>query len=75
MDKLIFNVPETTISKEGTVVKIDAEAAAMLLDIAGKTGMDKKYIVSEMIKFSYPRTEVKRVMFSFKDMSTKEEVK
>ena len=47
----------------------------MLLDIAGKTGMDKKYIVSEMIKFSYPRTEVKRVMFSFKDMSTKEEVK
>ncbi len=71
MDKLIFNVPESTVSKEGMVVKIDAEAAAMLLDIAGKTGMDKKYIVSEMIKFSYPRTEIKRVMFSFKDVSTK----
>lgn len=71
MDKLTFNVPESTVSKEGMVVKIDAEAAAMLLDIAGKTGMDKKYIVSEMIKFSYPRTEIKRVMFSFKDVSTK----
>ena len=75
MDKLIFDVRETTISKEGAVVKIDAEAAAMLLDIASKTGRDKKYIVSEMIKFSYPRTEVKRVMFSVKGMSTKEEVK
>ncbi len=74
MDKLIFDVPETTISKEGAVVKIDAEAAAMLLDIASKTGRDKKYIVSEMIKFSYPRTEVRRVMLSFKDICEKEEV-
>ena len=29
--------------------------------------MDKKYIVSEMIKFSYPRTEVKRVNLNFKE--------
>ena len=65
MDKLIFNIPESTVSNEGMVVRIDAEAAAMLLDISSKSGMDKKYIVSEMIKFSYPRTEIKRVKLSF----------
>lgn len=67
MDKLVFNVPESTVSNDGMVVRIDAEAAAMLLDISDKTCMDKKYIVSEMIKFSYPRTEVKRVNLNFKE--------
>lgn len=67
MDELIFNVPETTVSNEGMVVRIDAEAAAMLLDISDKSGMDKKYIVSEMIKFSYPRTKVKKVKLNFKE--------
>ena len=67
MDKLIFNVPETTVSSEGMVVRIDAEAAAMLLDISDKSGMDKKYIVSEMIKFSYPRTMIKKVKLNFKE--------
>ncbi len=71
MDKLIFNVPESNVSAEGMVVRIDAEAAAMILDIAEKTGMDKKYIVSEMIKFSYPRSEVKRVTLDFKDGGAK----
>lgn len=65
MDKLIFNVSESNVSNEGMVVRIDAEAAAMLLDISNKSGMDKKYIVSEMIKFSYPRTEIKRIKLSF----------
>ena len=41
MDKLIFNIAEDTVSREGMVVRIDAEAAAMVLDIAGKTRMDK----------------------------------
>lgn len=67
MDKLIFSVPDATVSSEGMVVRIDAEAAAMLLDITAKTGMDKKYIVSEMIKFSYPKTEVKKVRLNFKE--------
>lgn len=71
MDKLIFNVAEDTVSREGMVVRIDAEAAAMVLDIAGKTRMDKKYIISEMIKFVYPRTEVNCVRLSFKDSDTK----
>ena len=71
MDKLVFNVPESTVSNEGMVVRIDAEAAAMLLDISDKTGMDKKYIVSEMIKFSYPRTEVKHVKLNFKEGSAR----
>ena len=43
----------------------------MLLDISDKTGMDKKYIVSEMIKFSYPRTEIERVKLNFKEGVTK----
>lgn len=71
MDKLVFNVPKSAVSNEGIVVRIDAEAAAMLLDISNKTGMDKKYIVSEMIKFSYPRTEIERVKLNFKEGVTK----
>lgn len=65
MDKLIFNIPEIMVSKEDIVVKVDGEAAAMLIDLSNRTGMNKKYIVSEMIKFAYPRTEVKQVALNF----------
>lgn len=61
MDKLIFNIPEVTVSKEDIVVKVDGETAAMLIDLSNRTGMSKKYIVSEMIKYAYPRTEVKQI--------------
>lgn len=70
MDKLVLTVPESTINKDITV-RVDAEAAAMLLDISKKSGMNYKYIVSEMIKFSYPRTEIERVKLNFKEGVTK----
>ena len=75
MDKLVFGIPERIIPNKEMVVKIDAEAAAMPLDIAGETGLRKKYILSEMVKFSYPRIEVRHVTLSFKDADVKKGVR
>lgn len=58
MDRFVLDVkPRANIS---LVVKLDGEAAAMLYEIQRASGADKKYIVSEMIKFCYERCEIKK---------------
>ena len=42
------------------VVKLDSEAAALVYKLQMASGADKKHIVSEMVKFCYPRCEIKR---------------
>ena len=67
MDKLIFSVAQDIVPKEPMVVRIDNEASAMLYDLMCKTRMEKMQLVSEMIKFCYPRIIVKHVKMNLVD--------
>lgn len=65
MDKFILEVkPQADLSM---VVKLDPEAAALVYRLQMASGADKKYIVSEMVKFCYPRCEIKRAEFKIGD--------
>lgn len=68
MDKFILNALSQEIQKNGIVVRIDGEAAQLLTDLMSRSGINKKNIVSEMIKFCYPRTEIHRVTINIQDM-------
>lgn len=58
MDKFILEVkPQADLSM---VVKLDSEAAALVYKLQMASGADKKHIVSEMVKFCYPRCEIRR---------------
>lgn len=59
MEKLIIN-SEPTKRDDVMVVKLDGEAAWMLGKLCYDSGVSKKKIVSEMIKFCYPITEFKK---------------
>ena len=56
MDKFILNVEHK--ASESEIIRIDGEAARLLYDLMGRSGASKKHIVSEMIKFCHPRTEI-----------------
>lgn len=57
MDTFVLNVkPQANLSM---LVKLDDEAAEMIYKLQMQSGADKKYIVSEMIKFCYHRCEIK----------------
>lgn len=71
MDKFILETQSKEISDNGIVVRIDGEAAQLLTELISHSGINKKKIVSEMIKFCYPRTEIRRVTVNFKDMEGK----
>lgn len=68
MDKFILNALSQDVQKYGIVVRIDGEAAQLLNDLMSRSGVNKKNIVSEMIKFCYPRTEIHRVTINIQDM-------
>lgn len=58
MDTFVLEVkPQANLSM---IVKLDDEAAKMIYKLQMQSGADKKYIVSEMIKFCYPRCEIKQ---------------
>jgi hypothetical protein len=56
MDKFVLNKQRPVGA--GIVVKIDGEAAEMICELQAESGADKKFIISEMIKFCYERTEI-----------------
>lgn len=65
MDKFILEVkPQADISM---VVKLDSEAAALIYKLQILSGADKKHIVSEMVKFCYPRCEIRRAEIKIGD--------
>ncbi len=66
MDKFILN--KQIPSGGGIVVKIDGEAAQMICELQSKTYADKKYIVSEMIKFCFERAEIRDRKIEIKEM-------
>ena len=58
MDTFVLEVkPQANLSM---IVKLDDEAAKMIYNLQMQSGADKKYIVSEMIKFCYPRCKIKQ---------------
>lgn len=65
MDKLILNVYETSIKNDTRTVRIDKEADKMIRELALKTDASQQSIASAMIKFCYPRIEVKQMKFCF----------
>ena len=67
MDKLIIEATPS-MRDDVMVVKLDGEAAWMLGKLSFESGVNKKKIISEMVKFCYPRTEIHRVSVGFKDM-------
>ena len=56
MDTFVLEVkPQANLSM---VIKLDDEAADMIYRLQLQSGLDKKYIVSEMIKFCFPRCAI-----------------
>lgn len=65
MDTFVLKTkPQPNLSM---IVKLDDEAAKMIQELQTQSGADKKYIVSEMIKFCYPRCEIKQCGIEVKD--------
>lgn len=64
MDRLTIKLIENEPSN-GIVVRIDGEAAELLNELVEQSGATRKQLVSEMIRFCYPRIEVERIKVRF----------
>ena len=67
MDKLIIEATPS-MRDDVMVVKLDGEAAWMIGKLSFESGVSKKRIISEMVKFCFPRTEIRKVSVGFRDM-------
>ena len=58
MDKFILKVYANNETNRGEVIRIDNEAINAVREIQRQTGLSRKYIVSEAVKFASSRLEI-----------------
>ena len=61
MEKFVLKIARPPKTKKIEVVKIDDLAAEILVELSTKTGLDYKYIASEMIHFCYRHLEIQEI--------------
>lgn len=67
MDKFILKIERPPRTKKIENVKLDDLAAEILMELSIKTGLDYKYIASEMIHFCYRHLEIKEIACKFRE--------
>lgn len=58
MDKFILKVYANNETNRGEVIRIDNEAINAVREIQRQTGLSRKHIVSEAVKFASSRLEI-----------------